>query len=34
MAFYGVAKRIVQVVIWPFYKVEAEYRAELPQNKG
>ena len=34
MAFYGVAKRIVQVVLWPFYKVEAEYRAELPQNKG
>ena len=34
MAFYGVAKRIVQVALWPFYKVEAEYRAELPQDKG
>ena len=29
MAFYGVAKRIVQVALWPFYKVEAEYRAFL-----
>ena len=34
MAFYSTAKKIVRVLLWPFYKVETEYRAELPQEQG
>lgn len=34
MGFYQFAKGLVHVLLWPFYKVEGEYRAELPQEKG
>lgn len=34
MAFYSTAKKIVRVLLWPFYKVGTEYRAELPQEQG
>ena len=34
MGFYQIAKPIVRVVLFPFYKIEAEYACELPQNEG
>ncbi len=34
MGFYQIAKGIVRVVLFPFYKIEAESACEFPQNKG
>ena len=34
MGFYQFARGLVHVVLFPFYKIEAEYACELPQNEG